>query len=89
MNINFIYDKFYPNQKDFKYDFYLVEYNVYIEYFGMLKVKVNGKNDNIIRNYKTKCKGKLDLCVRNNYKFIFSMNVDDIINRVKRIVNGE
>jgi hypothetical protein len=89
LNINFIYDKFYPNQKKFKYDFYLPDYNTYIEYYGMLNVKVTEKSKKIIRNYKIKCKEKMDLCVTNNYRFIFSNEIDKILVQIDKLKNDE
>ena len=49
LGIDFLYDKFYPNQKKFKFDFYLPKYDIYIEYFGMLNVGLREENiDDII-----------------------------------------
>lgn len=89
LNINFIYDKFYPDQKKFKYDFYLPDYDLYVEYFGMLNVRETEKTKKIIRNYKIKCKEKVDLCLNNNYKFIFSNDVENITNQINKLINNE
>jgi hypothetical protein len=89
LNINFIYDKFYPNEKRFRYDFYLPDYNVYIEYFGMLKVKETTKNEKTIRNYKLKCEQKMKLCLEKKYKFIFSSNYEIVMEEITKLLKNE
>jgi hypothetical protein len=89
LNIKFNYDKFYPEQKNFKYDFYLIDYDIYIEYFGMLKVKTTSKNENILRNYKIKCEKKLELCLNNNYKFIFSGDENEIVEKINKLYDDK
>jgi hypothetical protein len=89
LKIKFIYDTFYPNQNKYKYDFYLVDYDVYVEYFGMLNVKETQNSKKILRNYKNKCKEKLDLCLTQKYKFIFSKNYNEIIEKIKNLNNDK
>lgn len=89
LNINFIYDKFYPNEKRFRYDFYLPDYDVYIEYFGMLKVKETTENEKTIRNYKLKCEQKMKLCLDKKYKFIFSSNYETVIEEITKLLKNE
>lgn len=85
LNIEFIYDKFYPNQKKYKFDFYIPKFDIYIEYFGMLNVKRTEKNKKIIRNYIKKCEDKKKLCLTNNYNFLFSKNIDEILTFIKNL----
>lgn len=84
-NIDFLYDKFYPNQKKLKYDFYLPKQKIYIEYFGMLNVKETKNNKKIIDEYKRKIKEKLELCTKNNYIFLFTNKPEEILNYLKKI----
>jgi hypothetical protein len=85
LKIDFIYDKFYPEQKKYKYDFYLPKYNLYIEYFGMFNVKTTNRNKKILEDYKRKSKLKLDLCKNNNYNFLFSSNIDELMMHINNL----
>lgn len=89
LNIEFIYDKFYPNQKKMKYDFYLPKFDVYIEYFGMLNIKLNDRNSKLLNEYKRKTKLKIKLCTENKYKFIFSNEIGVILESIKKLKHEE
>lgn len=80
-NINFKYDKEYPfqNQTKYKYDFYLENMDVYIEYTGMENIRDTDKTRNIKEKYYTRLKIKREICVKNNLKHYFSKSVNDII----------
>jgi hypothetical protein len=72
-DIKYEYEKRYPNSK-MKCDFFLTDYNIYIEYLGMR-----------IDSYKT----KMDFLNRNNIKYIASSNLDDIKRQIKNNVDPE
>lgn len=86
LNIDFIYDGFYPKQKKYKFDFYIPKYDIYLEYFGMLNVKTTEKNEKIIRTYKIKCEDKKKLCLSNNLKFLFSNNTHEILRYINNLI---
>jgi len=69
--IKYIYEKRYPRSK-FKYDFYLIDYKIYIEYLGFQGHK----------EYDNKTKRKIKYCKKCKLKFIFSNNIDYIKNKV-------
>jgi hypothetical protein len=84
-NIDFIYEKKYPNSLK-KCDFYIKESDMYIELTGMLTISEKRKNSkNIIRNYKNNLKQKMDICLKNNLKCVFLNN----INEIKNLFNNE
>jgi hypothetical protein len=73
-NIPYKYEKPYPNSKK-RCDFYLIDYDFYIEYTGMYKIK----------KYNEKYNEKLSFCIDNNIKHFFSNNIEDIENEIKII----
>lgn len=80
LKISFYYDNFYPNQIKYKYDFYLIEEDTFIEYFGMSNVKETEKNKSILNDYKDKCSKKIDLCNNKGYNYFFSSDINQILN---------
>jgi hypothetical protein len=73
-DIKYKYEKLYPNSKK-RCDFYLIDYDFYIEYTGMYKIK----------KYNEKYNEKLSFCIDNNIKHFFSNNIEDIENEIKII----
>ena len=56
---NFEYDYLYPNQKTFyKCDFYLKDFDLYIEYAGMTNIKKRSENKKVLDDYDTRLKVK-------------------------------
>jgi hypothetical protein len=85
-NIHFLYEKNYPNS-NFLYDFYLPKYNIFIEYFGLIKNK-NEKNFNKIQlNYVDKMNKKIKFCKENNLELIFDVDCNTLINKIKKIID--
>ena len=73
-NIKYKYEKLYPNSKK-RCDFYLIDYDLYIEYMGMYKIE----------KYNEKYNEKKSFCDDNNIKHFFSNNIEDIENKIKTI----
>lgn len=70
-DIDYIYEKRYDNSK-YRCDFYLKEYDIYVEYLGM-------KMD--------RYKSKLDFLNKSNIKHIASNDIEYIKNEIKKYVN--
>ena len=83
-NIDFIYEKNYPNSK-FKYDFYLPEKDLFIEYYGML----DGKNDENLDERQKKYKEKMIIknlyCEENDLSLLHNTNYKELIKQIKQI----
>jgi len=76
--VEYEYEKNYPNSKK-RYDFYLKDYDIYVEYLGMISVQRLSKK--YLANYEDK---KL-FCEKNNLKHIFSSD----INEIKKLIENE
>jgi len=74
-NINFEYEKKYIATERFLYDFFLPDYNLYIEYTGM----ADGKN---LHNYETRLEKKKELILKNNFNCFMSNNIELIKKRI-------
>lgn len=70
-DIDYIYEKQYNNSK-YRCDFYLKEYNIYVEYLGMK-----------IKSYES----KLNFLNENNIKHIASDDIEYIKNEIKKYAN--
>lgn len=75
-NIKYVYEKKY-NQSKYRCDFYLNDYNLYVEYLGMWK----GSDDN---PYQT----KLNFLNKRNINYISSNNVDELKSKIIKYVNN-
>jgi len=84
--ISFLYERNYPNSKS-RYDFYLPKYNLFIEYFGLLKNKDEKKYNQIQLDYLNKMNKKINFCKENNLQLIFDVNCDIIINKLKKFIH--
>ena len=78
--IDYKYEGFYPLQtekppKGYKYDFYLHNLDLYIEYLGLYK-KSN-------KEYIKRIKEKENFCKQNEINFLFSKNYDNIIKEIE------
>jgi len=71
-DIKFIYEKSYPFKGKFKYDFYLNEFNIYIEFAGMMSKL----------SYKYRLEEKRQLCLNSGLNVIISSNVNTIIEMI-------
>lgn len=71
-NIKFKYNKKYPNQSRYYYDFYLIDWDYYIEYAGM-----SGKSF-----YDVRIKNKRKMCLKFNFKCYISKNIQDVKNKI-------
>lgn len=81
-NINYIYEKKYKNTSTdkrigYKSDFYLPDYDVYIEYMGMYEKF----------NYKNHYLKKQQFCSLNGFEVIFEQSVDKIKEKINEITN--
>lgn len=85
INIEYIYEKNYPNS-NFKCDFFIPKKNCYVEYYGML----DGKKDNHLDDkqifYKKKMEEKNEFCQKNNLFLVQNTNYNELINELKQIL---
>jgi hypothetical protein len=83
--IRYVYENNYPNSK-FKFDFYLPDKNLYVEYYGML----DGKNENnlneIQKHYQNKMLIKNLFCQENNLPLIFETNYATLLEKLNKIL---
>jgi hypothetical protein len=84
-NISYLYEKNYPGSI-FKYDFYLPEKNIYIEYYGMLDKKNDNKLNQLQTEYKNKMKEKNAFCQKNNLILIENTNFETLIKMLNEIL---
>ena len=77
-NIKYEYEKGYPKSKT-RCDFYLNDYDIYVEYLGMITIKKEGTS------YLEKYENKRLFCLENNLKHIFSSDINDI----KKMIENE
>lgn len=82
-NISFLYNKRYCESK-FRYDFYLPEFDIYIEYTGML---CNGNKNKYTQEYILRLNKKIDLCAKYGFNLYISSNYVDIIKKIKDLKN--
>ena len=84
-NITYEYERPYPKSQ-YKSDFYLVNKNLYVEYYGMLE----NKNYNNLNEIQTQYKNKMELknlyCEKNNLQLIYNTNFDKLIETLKNII---
>jgi hypothetical protein len=82
--VEFLHNKKYPNS-NMRYDFFLPKYNIYVEYFGLIKNL--GWCDNVILDkYKRKMDEKILFCQKNNLPLIHDTKCLNIINKLKKII---
>ena len=81
-NINFIYEKTYPNS-NLKSDFYLVDNDLYIEYYGLLNKKNLDKLDATLSKYYEKVKIKNKFCMDNELNLIYDFDYKELITKIK------
>lgn len=81
-NINFKYDKEYLYQinKKYRYDFYLIDKDIYIEYAGIENIRKTIKTRRIHEEYDSRIKIKRKHCINNGLNHYFSNSVEDIKN---------
>jgi len=79
-NIDYLYEKEYPNQIDtkFKYDFFIPNENLYIEYCGMMYYKDNKK-------YIDNIESKKKFCQTHNFNCVFADDYGILISILKNI----
>lgn len=78
-NINYIYELSYP-ESNFKCDFYLPDYDLYIEYFGILDGKRIDKLDEKQLKYYDKMIKKILFCDENKIKLIYDTEFTKLYN---------
>ena len=83
--IKYFYEKNYPNSI-LKYDFYLPEHKIYIEYYGMLDNKNFEKLNKIQLNYKNKMELKNTFCHEKKLTLLSDINYENLINKINKIV---
>lgn len=80
-NINYEYEVQYPGS-NFKCDFFLPNYNIYIEYFGILDGKKMEKLDEKQLKYYDKMIEKILFCDKNKIKLIHETNFTKLYNKI-------
>jgi len=87
LNIKFLYNKKYPViNYQYRYDFYLIQYDIYIEYAGML---INNIKNKYTDSYKKSINNKIRICDENNFNLIISSDYLEIINEIKLLYNDK
>lgn len=90
LNINFIYQYSLPENKLYKYDFYLSDYNILIEcqgeqHFGKVNFKgaftESKLNENLINQIK-RDKYKYDLAITNKYQIIYYVDKSNFSKKI-------
>jgi hypothetical protein len=84
-NINYIYENYYP-ESQFKYDFFLPEKNVYIEYYGMLDRKNENNLSKIQTKYREKMLLKNSFCKEKNLSLLSDTDYDNLIKKINEII---
>lgn len=84
--IYYIYEKKYPNS-NFICDFYIPEYDLYVEYSGMLKEYMRKNQPNIYLVYKDRFDVKQKMCLDKNIKMIFNTDPNKLIKNIKEYGN--
>jgi len=87
LKINFKYDKTYPfqNERKYKYDFYIIDKDLYIEYTGMENLRKTDETKKILDKYDKTIKIKRLHCIENNLKHYFSNSSEDIKKFIKKL----
>lgn len=85
INIEYIYEKNYPNS-NFKCDFFIPKKNCYVEYYGMLDGKKENHLDDKQIFYKKKMEEKNEFCQKNNLFLVQNTNYNELINELKQIL---
>lgn len=84
-NVSFEYEKIYPNSK-MKCDFYLKDYDIYVELYGLLNKKNLDKLDDKLLIYKNKMLQKNDFCLQNKINLIYDFDYSKLIQKLKTII---
>lgn len=84
-NIEYVYERNYPNS-NFKFDFYLPQKNLYVEYYGMLDGKNENKLNKLQKEYKNKMISKNLYCQENNLPLIFDTSYNDLLQKLKEVL---
>lgn len=82
--VDFEHDDYYPLGK-YRYDFYLPKYDLYVEYFGLIK-NVGWQNNKILSDYIDKMEKKVFYCNKNNYNLVHDTKPKNVINKLKKII---
>jgi DNA helicase-4 len=87
-HIDFIYNMKYPyqNKTNYRCDFFLPNYEIYIEYFGLLKNNFN-ENTKIIYDYKEKMDLKILFCQENGLNLIYDINLNKLLTKINNKIN--
>jgi hypothetical protein len=85
-NIKFDYEKRYPDSR-FISDFYLPEYDIYIEYYGMLDGKNIDKLDENQKRYYLKMIEKNEECEKNQINLIHDTNFNKLYKKIENLIN--
>lgn len=85
-NIKFEYEKRYPDNR-FISDFYLPEYDIYIEYYGMLDGKNIDKLDETQKKYYLKMNEKNEECKKNQINLIHDTNFNKLYKKIENLIN--
>jgi hypothetical protein len=82
--VGFIHNNRYPNSS-FRYDFYLPKYDLYIEYFGLVK-NSNWVSNKVLKEYEEKMFKKVLFCKENKLNLIHNTDYKKIIEDIKQII---
>lgn len=80
--LNFEYEINYP-ESNMKCDFYLSDFDIYIELFGLLNKKNIEKLDNTLEFYRNKMLQKINFCEEKKIKMIYDSDQNKLIEKIK------
>jgi hypothetical protein len=87
-NVEFVYEKKYPNNKYIS-DFYLPKYDTYVEYYGMLDKKDYNKLDERQEKYFNKMEEKNLHCINENLNLIYDTDFSKLYEKLQNLIKYE
>lgn len=87
-NVEFVYEKKYPNNKYIS-DFYLPKYDTYVEYYGILDGKNYNKLDERQKKYFNKMEEKNLHCINENLNLIYDTDFSKLYEKLQNLIKYE
>lgn len=85
-NVKYEYEKKYPDSRK-RCDFYLNDYDIYVEYTGMSNKKYF-KNGSVTERYNDNIKQKKVTCSTKQLNCLFNSKINSIFDSLKKLING-